>query len=182
MWLGHVFGCGRRSLAEVKGERFPALSVPGKTVQTVPVSGSGLVPAPRLFPSDYQDYGPKRCVHVLAIARKTVRRPLKPLLTWPLSFFGAGGVPPRTPFIPLKASRIKDQPVTASRGSSQKDVLSVNVSAFRTQIIISPPLDHLSKPDFRHHLILLVFISLHPWEFLVSSSVIVIVKICVSSF
>ena len=35
--------------------------------------------------------------------------------------------------------------------------------SFRTQIIISSTLHHLSKSDFRHHLILPVLFHSHPW-------------------
>ena len=54
--------------------------------------------------------------------------------------------------------------------------------ALRTQIIISSTLHHFSKSDFRHHLILPVLFSLPLRDFGFSIPVIVIVKICVSSF
>ena len=57
-----------------------------------------------------------------------------------------------------KMSKIRDH--VASHGSSQKDQCQRAHSTLSTQIIISSTLHHLSKLDFRHHLILPVFISL----------------------
>ena len=55
---------------------------------------------------------------------------------------------------------VKDQGSCGSHGSSQKDQCQRAHSTLSTQIIISPTLHHLLKLDFRHHLILPVFISL----------------------
>ena len=51
-----------------------------------------------------------------------------------------------------------------------------------SQIIISPSAHHLSKLNFRHHLIPPVLVSLFLRGFGLSTPVIVIIKICVSSF
>ena len=77
---------------------------------------------------------------------------------------------------------VKVSTVMASRGSSQRGQCQRAHSTLRTKISISPSPHHLSKLDFRHHLIPPVLISLPLKDFGHSSPVIVMVKICVSSF
>ena len=79
-------------------------------------------------------------------------------------------------FPPKKCKRSRDH-IMASLGSSQKVFSVRGPCTLRTQIIISLTSHHLQKFDFRHHLILPVFISLPLRDFGFSSPVIVIVKI-----
>ena len=90
----------------------------------------------------------------------------------------------RSPFMVFSKERVKNQGSTChsltrlkSKGCAQRQGLCIQNSDHYLTVIGSA-----LKSDFRHHVILPVFTSLHPWEFWVSSSVVVIVKICVSSF
>ena len=74
--------------------------------------------------------------------------------------------------------RVKDQEITSWPHVAQVKRVSGNGQEHsQSQIIISLTLHHLSKFDFRHHLILPVLISLPLRDFGFSSPVIVIVKI-----
>ena len=88
-----------------------------------------------------------------------------------------GGQTNNSPAYIYICQRSRDH-IMASRGSRQKGVQCQRaLHSLRTQIIISSTLHHLQKFDFRHHLILPVFISLPLRDFGFSSPVIVIVKI-----
>ena len=88
------------------------------------------------------------------------------------SVFGCNWLQLQYRIVPFLSEYVKNQGSTCHGLTWLKSKGSVAQGyAFRTEIIISPSPYHLSKSDFRHHLIPPVLISLHPWEFWVSSLV-----------